>query len=168
LNPLPAEEIERFLARHSPQWNARQRQLAAKLSGGAIGRALSFDLEQYSNARKDALALLRTAAAAADHSELFRATETYRAGAEGKEKTEKLIATVYSLLEDLLALNAGTPELVRNSDILGELKTLASTADFEWIARATQSLGQVQRGMRFNLLRPLSLDAFAVSLEAGE
>ena len=168
LSPLPAEEIEHFLEKHRPQWNARQRQLVARLSGGAIGRALSFDLEQYAAARKDALALLRAAVAAADHSDLFRTTETYRSGADGKEKTDHLIATIYSLLQDLMALNTGTPELVRNTDIAGELKTLAALTDFEWIVRATQALGQVQSGMRRNLLRPLSLDAFAVSMETRD
>jgi DNA polymerase-3 subunit delta' len=168
LSPLPAEEIEQFLAKARPQWNPRQRQLVARLSGGAIGRALSFDLEQYAAARKDALALLRAAGAAADHSELFRTTETYRSGADGKEKIDQLVATIYSLLQDLMALNAGTPELARNTDIAGELKSLSGTMDFEWIVRATQALGQVQSGMRRNLLRSLSLDAFAVSLEAPD
>ncbi|HLW53293.1 MAG TPA: DNA polymerase III subunit delta' [Candidatus Angelobacter sp.] len=168
LQALPGDEIERFLARHRPQWNARQRQLVARLSGGAIGRALSFDLEQYASARKDALAVLHTAVSSADHSELFRTTETYRSGAEGKEKTDQLITTTYSLLQDLMALGAGTPELVRNTDITAELKTLAGATDFEWIVRAVQSLGQLQSGMRRNLLRSLSLDAFAVSLEAQD
>ena len=165
LSALPVEEIEHFLARKRPDWNARQRQLAARLSGGAVGRALSLDLEQYVAARKDALALLRSAANARDHSDLFRTTETYRSGAEGKEKTDQLLASVYSLLRDLLSLTSGTPELVRNSDIAAELKTLAGTIDFNWISQAAQQLGQVQSGMRRNVLRPLSLDAFALALE---
>ena len=165
LMPVAAEEVERLLAARQPEWSAKQRQLVARLSGGAIGRAISFDLEEYAAARKDALALLHAAGSAPDHSELFRTTETYRSGAEGKEKTNQLIATTYSLLQDLLALHAATPELVRNIDITSELKTLAARTDFEWVVRATQSLQQVRTGMRFNLLRSLSLDAFAVSLE---
>ena len=52
-------------------------------------------------------------------------TDTYRAGAEGKAKTEQLIRTLYSLLEDLLFLKSGTPELVRNQDIQAELARMA-------------------------------------------
>jgi DNA polymerase III subunit delta' len=92
-------------------------------------------------------------------------TETYRAGAEGREKMEALLRSVYSLLQDLLFLNSDTPELVRNTDILGELKKLAERADFHWIARAAAGLSDVERGMRRNLLRSLSLDAFATALE---
>ena len=56
-------------------------------------------------------------------------------------------------------------ELVRNTDIRGELTKLAESADFEWIAAASDRLAEVERGMRRNLLRSLSLDAFAGALE---
>jgi DNA polymerase-3 subunit delta' len=104
---------------------------------------------------------------ASDHSELFKITETYRAGAEGRDKTEKLLRAIYSLLQDLMFLNSGMPELIRNTDIQPELKTLAESADFAWIALASDRLAEVERGMRRNLLRSLSLDAFAAALERG-
>jgi DNA polymerase-3 subunit delta' len=116
-------------------------------------------------ARSHALVLLNSALRGGDHSELFKVTEGYRAGAEGREKTEQLIRSLYSLLQDLLFLNSGTAELVRNSDMLGELKKFAESADFTWIATASDRLGEVERGMRRNLLRSLSLDAFATALE---
>src|SRR5947209_17688478 len=165
LSPLSQQEIEAHLAGHHPEWNVRQRQLAARLSGGGVGRARSFNLEGYMASRKDALTLLSAAAQSNDHSLLFRTTETYRAGAEGKEKTDQLMAAVYSLLRDLLALTSGTPDLVRNTDIAAELRTLAAGLDFQWISKATQQLGQLQSGMRRNVLRSLSLDAFALALE---
>ena len=165
LAALPVKDIEKILAERRPQWGQRQRELVARLSGGAVGRALAFDLERYVAARKDALALLRTAAGSSDHSELFRATETYRSGSEGKEKTDQLVSAIYSLLKDLLAMASGASDLVRNADISAELKALAVSVDFEWIAQATRQLGQVESGMRRNVLRPLSLDAFALGLE---
>ena len=33
-------------------------------------------------------------------------TETYRAGADGRDKLEKLLRTLYSLLQDLTFLNS--------------------------------------------------------------
>ena len=165
LAALPVPEIEQYLATHRPEWNARQRQLVARLSGGAIGRSRSLNLEEYVAARKDALAMLGSAIRAGEHSDLFRTTESYRAGADGKEKTDQLIAALYGLLEDLLAIISGTPELVRNTDVMGELKSLAAGIDFQWVAQASRQLGQVQSGMRRNALRSLSLDSFAVALE---
>jgi DNA polymerase-3 subunit delta' len=165
LSALPTAEIEQYLEKMRPEWNVRQRQLVARLSNGAAGRARSLDLEEYIAARKDALTLLTTAVRSADHSDLFRATETYRAGADGKDKTDRLLGALYGLLKDLMAIISGVPELVRNTDIAAELKSLAAAIDFNWIAFATQQLGKMQTGMRRNVLRSLSLDAVAIALE---
>ena len=165
LAALPVEEIEKYLAKHRSEWTAKQRSLASRLSEGAVGRARNFDLAAYSAARSHAMTILTSSLRAGDHSELFKVTETYRAGAEGREKTEKLLRTLYSLLQDLLFLNSGSEALVRNIDIKGELQNLAELADFSWITVAADRLAEVERGMRRNLLRSLSLDAFAAGLE---
>jgi DNA polymerase-3 subunit delta' len=165
LASLSTDEIEQDLARHRQDWTPKQRALAARLSNGAVGAARSFDLAGYTAARTQALTILNTALRGADHSELFKVTETYRAGAEGRDKTEKLLRTIYSLLQDLVFLNSDTPELVRNTDIQAELKRLSEGADFDWITLAADQLDEVERGMRRNLLRSLSLDAFATALE---
>jgi DNA polymerase-3 subunit delta' len=165
LAPLPKAEIQEHLAKIHPDWNARQCALVAGLSGGAIGRAQTFDLKSYSAARQDALLLLSTAVNPDDHTALFRVTEAYRAGAEGKEKTDALLRAMYSLLEDLLFLKSNAPELVRNTDISAELTRLVSQVSFDWLTRASQALGQVESGMRRNLLRNVSLDAFVAAIE---
>ena len=165
LRSLSTEEIEQYLAKHRPEWKPPQRALVARLSEGAVGRARSFDLAAYSQAREHALTILRTALRSSEHSDLFKMTETYRAGAEGREKTERLLRCTYSLLQDLLFLESGSPQLVRNTDIAGELHKLAQSATFEWLTTAAERLGDVERGMRRNLLRSLSLDAFEAALE---
>lgn len=171
LGALPSEEIEVLLAERRSDVPPQQRMLIARLSQGAAGRALSFDLPAYTAARADALVFLRnsanaTAGADPDHTALFRMTETYRAGAEGQAKTNDLLRALALLLEDLLLLNAGTPELLRNTDIRSELERLAQALPFAWIERASHALDQVQSGMRRNLLRSLSLDSMAAQLEA--
>ncbi len=165
LAPVSADEVERYLAQVRPEWKPRERALVARVCGGGLGRARSFDLAAYLAARQDALTLLAPAMGTQDHSALFRVTDTYRSGAEGKAKTEQLIRTLYSLLEDMLFLKSGTPELVRNHDVQPQLERMAEEVDFAWIATATQRLGEVESGMRRNLLRSLSLDTFATSLE---
>ncbi len=169
LGALASTEIESRLAQLRPDWNARQRALVARLSEGAIGRALSFDLESYVAARNHALTMLKSALGGKDnnndHTELFKVTESYRSGAEGRAKIDNLLRTLYSLLEDLMFLQSGAEQLVRNTDILGELKKVSKAADFAWVQRAADGLGEVERGLRRNLLRSLSLDAFATALE---
>jgi DNA polymerase III subunit delta' len=164
LGALPVEEIEMLLADLRPDVPPQQRTLIARLSQGAAGKALGFDLAAYTAARADALLLLRNAAAEPDHTALFKMTETYRAGAEGQQKTSTLLRTLSLLLEDLLLLGAGTPELLRNTDLRPELDRLSETLSFAWIENASRGLDQVQSGLRRNLLRSLSLDAFAGQL----
>jgi DNA polymerase-3 subunit delta' len=168
LRALSTEEIERDLAERHPEWKAPQRALVARLSEGAVGRARGFDLEGYTAARGHALAILNSALRGGEHTELFKITETYRPGAEGREKTEQLIRTLYSLLRDLMFIQTGSAALIRNSDIAAELKRLAESADFDWIAFASDRLAEVERGMRRNLLRSLSLDAFAAALSVTD
>jgi DNA polymerase-3 subunit delta' len=164
LGALPADELETLLAARRPELKPQQRALVARLAQGAVGRALAFDLEAYLSGRQEALLLLRNAIAEPDHSTLFRMTETYRAGADGQQKTERLLSAFTGLLEDLLLLQAGQPHLVRNLDLEPELARLAQEVTFPWIESATRGLIQVESGMRRNLLRSLSLDAFATAL----
>lgn len=171
LGALAPAQLEDILAERRPAWTATERGLVARLAEGAAGRALTFDLEAYRAQRKDALLLLRSAVGSAagagaevDYSALFRLTETYRAGAEGQEKTDALLRAFASLLEDLLLLHSGAPRLVRNADLTAELTRLSEAIDLHWIEAASQGLRQLQQGMRRNALRSLALDSFAICL----
>ena len=164
LGALPAVELESLLAERRPELKPKDRTLAAHLAEGAIGCALTLDLDAYLTSRTDALIILKTAMREPDYSQLFRATETYRAGADGQQKTIALLRALGTLLEDLLLILAGTPALIRNLDLASELATLAQGLSVDWIDSASRALVQVEQGMRRNLLRSLSLDAMAVSL----
>jgi DNA polymerase-3 subunit delta' len=165
LGALPAADLEALLAQRRPELNAKDRALAARLAQGAVGRALSIDLGVYLASRQDALVLLHNALRDPDYTQLFHATESYRAGADGQEKTVNLLRALSSLVEDLLLMVAGTPGLIRNLDMAAELERMAQGLTVDWIDGAARALVQVEQGMRRNLLRSLSLDAMAVSLE---
>jgi len=164
LGALPAAELEALLEKRRPELKAKDRALVSRLAEGAVGRALTFNLDVYMASRQDALIVLRTALGEPDFSQLFRATEAYRAGAEGQEMTVNLLRALGSLVEDLLLFVAGTPALVRNVDLTAELGKMAQGLTIDWLDGAARALGQVEQGMRRNLLRSLSLDAMATSL----
>jgi DNA polymerase-3 subunit delta' len=123
LAALPVEDVDRYLAEPRPEWKPPQRALVARLCEGALGRARTFDLDAYVAARADALAVLNSALVGGEHTQLFKITESYRAGAEGREKTEHLLRTLYSLLRDLMFLGSGAPHLVHNTDIQNNLRS---------------------------------------------
>jgi DNA polymerase-3 subunit delta' len=167
LGALAASDLESLLALRRPELKPQDRALAARLAEGAVGRALTLDLAAYLTSRQDALILLHTALREPDYSQLFHTTETYRAGADGQEKTISLLRALGSLVEDLLLIVAGTPRLIRNIDLETELTRLVreSSLTVDWIDSAARALVQVESGMRRNLLRSLSLDAMATTLE---
>ncbi len=169
LGALPTEEIEAVLAVRRTDWKPKQRALVARLAEGAVGQAIGFDLEGYLASRQDALVMLHNATGESDGGEtdfgaLFRVTETYRAGADGQQKTSALLHAFASLLEDLLLLLSGTGHLIRNIDLAAELTRVSQTVNVAWIEAAVRGLDQVEHGMRRNLLRSLALDSFAVGL----
>jgi DNA polymerase-3 subunit delta' len=165
LGAIPVADLEALLAERRPELKPKDRALAARLAEGAVGRALTIDLGVYLASRQDALVLLRTALREPDYTLLFHATESYRAGADGQEKTINLLRALGSLVEDLLLVVAGTPGLIRNLDLTADLEHLAQGLTVDWIDGAARALVQVEQGMRRNLLRSLSLDAMAVGLE---
>ena len=167
LGALAVGELETLLATRRKELKPQERALAARLAEGAVGRALTLDLEVYLASRQDALVVLGTALREPDYSQLFRTTETYRAGADGQEKTVNLLRALGSLVEDLLLVVAGTPQLVRNVDMAAELERMAQGLTVDWLDSTARALGQVEQGMRRNLLRSLSLDAMAVGLGEG-
>ncbi len=167
LGALPASDLEPLLAERRPEWKPQQRALVARLAQGAPARAIGFDLDEYLRARADALLLLRRAVDDTEHTDLFKATETYRAGAEGQTKTTAMLRAAASLLEDMMLLISGAKERLQNVDLLPELQRMSEHVDFAWIENAVRSLDAVYSGMRRNLLRSLSLDAFSESLNLG-
>jgi len=164
LGALPLAEIEALLHEVRKDWKPPQRALVARLAQGAVGQALAFDLEGYLASRADALLILRHSLRDPDFSALFKMTETYRAGAEGQEKTSKLLRALLSLLEDLLLIQSGAAQAVRNIDLEKELAALANQTSLRWIEAAERGVAQVESGMRRNLLRSLAIDAFATGL----
>jgi len=164
LGAIPLADLEALLAERRPTLKPQDRALAARLAEGAVGLALSLDLDAWLASRQDALVILRTALREPDYSQLFRATETYRAGADGQEKTVNLLRALGSLVEDLMLIIAGTAPLMRNIDLGDELSRLAEGLSIDWIDGAARALAQVEQGMRRNLLRSLSLDAMAAEI----
>ena len=167
LGALPPEEITELIAASRSDLSRTDRELVARLSEGAAGRALSFDLREYTAARSDALTILANIERTNDHSALFRMSETYRAGAEGQARTSALLRALSSLLEDLLLLQSGAPDRIRNIDRRPDLDRLAQTVSFAWIDSAMRAIDNAYSGMRRNLLRSLSLDALALELETA-
>lgn len=166
---VPTEEVEVFLARHdarkksSERKTAGQRKLAAQLSSGSPGAALSLDIEESTRLRKTVLHLLECAIDGKNYSEIFAMTA--QLAKQEQESFENVLALIYSFLTDLLESSQGPgSSLPRNPDLRREIETLGRKIDWDWIVRATRGLDQLEGRLRRNIGRQLGLDALTASM----
>jgi DNA polymerase III subunit delta' len=160
--PVPAAEVEAFLADRSDAKPA-ELTLAAQLSAGSPGAALSLDLEDSSRLRRSVLNLLEKAAAGEKYGEIFAATA--QLSKQEHESFENILALLYSLLTDLLESSEGSKSsLPRNPDLRREVEALGKKINWEWVLRATRGLDTLEGRMRRNIGRQLGLDALVTSL----
>jgi DNA polymerase-3 subunit delta' len=160
--PVPAERIEGFLAERTRAKPA-ERKLAAQLSGGSPGAALSIDLEESSRLRRSILRLLEQAVAGQRYGEIFAATA--QLAKRERESFENILALFYSLLTDLLeSSQSPASSVLRNPDLRKEIEALGRKIDWNWLVRAGRGLDTIEGRLRRNIGRQLSLDALLASL----
>ena len=159
---MPAEQIEAFLAERTRAKPA-ERELAAQLSCGSPGAALSIDLEESSRLRRSILRLLEQAVAGQKYGEIFAATA--QLAKRERESFENILALFYSLLTDLLeSSQSPASSMLRNPDLRKEIEALGKKIDWNWLVRAARGLDTIEDRLRRNIGRQLSLDALLASL----
>jgi DNA polymerase III subunit delta' len=160
--PVPADVIVPFLAKKSTL-KAMEQKLAAHLSGGSPGLALSLDLGESVRLRRMMLDWLEKSIAGERLGEVFAASAQLTK--QEKVSFENILELLYSLLTDLLE-SSQSPKLglLRNPDLGPEIDQLARSIRWDWILGAVGNLDQLDGRLRRNINRTLGLDAYASSL----
>lgn len=160
--PVPVPEIAEFLKSRS-DFKPAERALAAHLSAGSPGAALSIDLAESARLRSGILRLLENAVSKQKYGEIFAATA--QLAKQEKESFENILTLFYSLLTDLLEASQGNQSrLLRNPDLRREIDSLARQIDWRWVLQAARGLDTLEARLRRNIGRQLGLDSFVVSL----
>jgi DNA polymerase-3 subunit delta' len=160
--PVPLAQMEAFLKGRTNAKSA-ERKLAAQLSCGSPGMALSIDLEESARLRRSVLHLIEQAVAGEKYGEIFAATA--QLAKQEKESFENILELFYSLFTDLLESSQGSNStLPRNPDLHREVQILSQKVHWDWVARATQGLDSLESRLRRNVGRQLGLDALLASL----
>ena len=161
--PVPTEEVESFLAKHYAGRKASERKLAAQLSSGSPGAALSLDVQESTRFRRSVLRLLERAIEGKNYSEIFAVTA--QLSKQEQVSFENVLELIYSFLTDLLESSQGPKSsLPRNPDLRREIDTLGQKIDWDWILRETRGLDQLEGRLRRNVGRQLGLDALTASM----
>ncbi len=165
-SPLDTAVVEKLLEQRT-KMKAPDRKLAAQLSEGSAGAAMTLDLDETVRLRREVLRVLEMAGEARTFTALFAATTALVKGQ--KESFENVLELFYSLVTDLLELSSGPAHCVlRNPTLRKELEILSQKVDFGWAERALEGLDQLHSRLRRNINRQLGLDALSVSLAARE
>jgi DNA polymerase-3 subunit delta' len=155
--PLSDEEMREFAAMRGLDDAARR----VLLARGSPGLAISLDLEIYDRRRAAMLTLLEAAAGIAP----FAAWVRYAESAQSRqEKLEPLLASLYVLLEDVLALQYGGS--VRNTDVKPQLAALAERVSFDWLRKAVAKTDELAALVRRNIQKNIAFDAMIMELRA--
>jgi DNA polymerase III subunit delta' len=160
--PVPREQIETFLEERTEREPA-ERKLAAQLSEGSPGAALSINLEESARLRRSVLHLLDQSVSGHGFADIFASTA--QLSRQEQESFENILSLFYSVLTDLLENSFGpTSRLPRNPDLDREVESLGKKIDWAWILRATRGLDALESRIRRNTGRQLGLDALIASL----
>jgi DNA polymerase-3 subunit delta' len=159
--PVPSQQIEAFLARRGATRPA-ERKLAAELSGGSPGAALSLDLTESARLRRSVLVLIEQAIAGEKYGDIFAATA--QLAKQEQESFENVLELLYSLLTDLLEASVEPKSsFPRNPDLRREVETLSKKISWQWVLEATRGLDTLEGRLRRNIGRQLGLDALMTS-----
>lgn len=162
LAPVPQAELAAALVTRGQ--SPASAELLARLAQGGPGRALTLDLTGYQQTRSEALELLRLGVASDSLATVFRLSESVRAS---KEKFESLLEILYSVLQDIVYLQAEFPNRVGNVGCLPELRSLAQRLAPARVREVVEGLDRIQAAAQRNSFRPLALASWTLGLAAA-
>ncbi len=152
--PIPEDSIEEYLVRRASR-SSDDARLAAVLSNGSLGMALTLDLARDRGLRHLALrfvALLLRSEGLAQSSSLIDGI------AKDKENFPSWLDMAATLLQDVYYAQLA-PELMRQMDVATELKELAGVASHERLITAIEALKNLRAALPLNLNRQIALES---------
>jgi DNA polymerase-3 subunit delta' len=156
---IPREAIERHLVSEG-KMTAEDAQLAAALCGGSLAAAITFDTTLYREIREQAFRFVK----------LFLKGENFTdasllAAQASKDKKEfaTWVDAVMALLEDTYYA-ATAPERIGQNDLLEKLEEIARNTPRLILKAAIDAVGNLKRGLQYNVNRQLALEAMFLSV----
>ena len=164
--PVDTAEIEKYLVAEKAYTHDEAR-LAARLSRGSIGRAVSINVEEFRARREKMLAVVSTAVKGRELAVLLKIAEEMN-DARNKEMFEENLDTLQSLIHDVWTINiTGETHRVVNSDLEDKLADLAGEVGTSDLPAWLRSIDQLREDLIVNINRKVAADALFVSMASG-
>ena len=161
--PVETEKVEKYLIEDRKFENAEAR-LAARLSRGSIGRAVSINVTEFRTARERMLTVIKSAIQTGDLATMFRIAEELN-DAKNKDKFESNLDILESLIHDVWSLKvSGDTSRVVNTDVTDDLKRLAADAARADLTAWLAEIETLRQNLAVNINRKIAADALFVSM----
>ena len=158
--PVSVDEMVPLLV--SEGKSSEDARLAARVSGGSVGRALAMDIGEFRAARDAMLAVIRSALVTGDIAMMLRTSEQL-GDARNKDRFEENIGILQTLVRDLFAMRAGASEIV-NADIADDLQDLAEEAGSTRLSKWQMEIEDLLASLNVNVNKRVAVDGLFVSM----
>lgn len=163
--PVPTELIQKFLIEKEIAGENEAR-LAARLSQGSIGRAVSIDIARAVERRAELAAALNEGLVRRDLVLLLRASETL-AEARNKEFFEEDLELLLTLIRDVWAISLGESEgALVHIDIFHDLERTAQGSDPRKLSGLMAEVELIRERLVVNINKKLAADELFVKMAA--
>jgi DNA polymerase III subunit delta' len=161
--PVPIEDVEHFLIEERA-FSHDEARLAARLSRGSIGSAVSINVKDFRLARERMLSVITNALETGDRSAMIRTSEELN-DVKNKDRFEQNLDILQSLIHDVWTLKvSGDDARVVNSDLTEKLSLLAENAASaplpEWLA----AIDTMRENLVVNINKKVAADALFMTM----
>jgi len=163
--PVACEDIEEFLIKDRAFTHDEAR-LAARLSGGSVGRSLSINVEQFRGQREKMLAVLANVLETGDRAALLRTAESMH-DPKNNSVFEQNLDILQSLIHDIWTICVGTEtDRVVNTDLVDRLSQLAGESRSSDLRSWISDIDTIRENLAVNINRKIATDALFVTMSA--
>lgn len=162
--PVETEKIEQLLV--SNEIGPANAKLAARVSQGSVGAALTVDLADLRERRKDMVRVLRDAFVSGDRLSLLRASEKLNE-AKNKEFFESDLDLFLTLVHDAWTLSLGGSDvLITHVDLVSELTSIVDGVESGKFASIMHEIELIRERLVVNLNKKFSTDDLFMKMAA--
>jgi DNA polymerase-3 subunit delta' len=161
--PATDDEIRKFLI-EDRAFTHDEAALAARLSQGSVGRAVSINVEQFRLRREKMLGVLKNVIETGDRAGLLRIAESMN-DAKNKISFEENIDILQTLIHDTWTLRvSGEAGRIVNTDLTEELLRLAESSVSEDLPGWLSAIDTLRENLAVNINRKIAADSLFVTM----
>ena len=163
--PIAIEDVERFLIEERA-FSHDEARLAARLSRGSIGRAVSINVEKFRAARERMLRIITNALETGDRAAMLRIAEEMN-DSKNKDLFEENLDILQSLIHDVWTLSVSNDaERVVNTDLADKLTLMAKNAHSADLPAWLNAIDTIRENLAVNINKKIAADALFMAIAA--